>query len=73
MIGQLLTVSVVLKASINIGQKLAEKEPLGIKLSQLYNPFPHNCTLSENYMHLLAPHENKHPSWLLISKVGTGA
>ena len=23
--------------------------------------FPHNYTLSENYMHLLAPHENKHP------------
>ena len=22
---------------------------------------PHNCTLSENYICLLAPHENKHP------------
>ena len=25
------------------------------------NLFLHNCTLPENYMLLLAPHENKHP------------
>ena len=43
------------------------------------NPFSHNYALPENYMCLLAPHENKHPSkisypfWLLISKVGTSA
>ena len=59
----------------NIGQKFNRKEPLGLKYMYVYtaNPFPHNCTLPENYMHLLAPHENKHPFWLLISKIGTGA
>ena len=40
------------------------------------SPFPHNCTLPENYIRLLAPHENKHPLkisipfWLLILKIG---
>ena len=56
----------------NIGQKLAEKEPLGLKYITA-NLFPHNCTLPENYMCLSAPHENKYPFWLLIWKIGTDA
>ena len=72
MINRLLIVSLVLKKAINIGQRLAEKEPLGLKYITA-NPFPHNCMLLENYMCLLAPHENMHPFWLLISKRGTGA
>ena len=44
----------------NIGHKLAEKKPLGLNYTAA-NPFPHNFTLPENYMRLLAPHENKHP------------
>ena len=47
--------------AINIGHKLAEKKPLGLNYIAA-NPFPHNCTLPENYMRLLAPHENKHSS-----------
>ena len=60
------------RKAINIGQKLAEKEPVGLKYITA-NPFRHKCTLPENYMCLLVPHENKHPFWLLISKIGTGA
>ena len=62
----------VQKKAINTGQKLAEKETLSLKYITA-NPFPHNCTLPEIYIHLLAPHENKHPFWLLILKIGTGA
>ena len=40
----------------------AEKELLGLTA----NPFPHNCTLPESYMCLLAPHENQH-----LSKIST--
>jgi len=47
-------------------QELAEKE-------YLKYPFPHNCMLPEYYMHLLVPLEYKHPFWLLILKIGTGA
>ena len=36
------------KKAINIGQELAEKEPLALKYIT-GNPFPHNCTLPENY------------------------
>ena len=32
----------------NIGQKLAEKEPLGLKYITA-NPFPYSYTLPENY------------------------
>ena len=45
-----------------IGQKLAEKEPTGVP-TQLQLP---------EIICLLAPHENKHPFWLLILKTGTG-
>ena len=31
------------------------------------------CSCHENYMHLIAPHENKQPFWLLILKIVTGA
>ena len=48
---------------MNIGQKLAEKEPASRpNYITAVNPFPHNRTLQENYMCILAPHENKHPS-----------
>ena len=33
----------------------------------------HNCMLPEIYIRLLAPHKNKHPLWLLILQIGTGA
>ena len=50
------------RKAINIGQKIAEKEPLGLQYNTA-DPFPHNYTLyTRNYMCLLAPHENKHPS-----------
>ena len=42
------------RKGINIGQKLAEKESLGQKHITA-NPLPHNCTLPENYIRLLAP------------------
>ena len=61
------------RKDINIGQNLALKKPLGLKYTYTVNPFPHNCVLPEYYMRLLAPLENKHPFWLLISKIGTGA
>ena len=40
------------RTAINIRQKLAGKEPLGLK-NITANSFPHNCTLPENYMHLV--------------------
>ena len=46
------------RKAINIGQKLAEKETLGLKCITA-NLF--SCTLQENYMCLLAPYESKHP------------
>ena len=51
------------RKAISIGKKLAEEEPLGLKYTQLIL-FPYNHTLPENYMRLLAPHENTcmHPS-----------
>ena len=59
MIDQLLTVSLHgCTKALNIGQKLAEKEPR----PKIYTANPHNCTLPENFLHLLAPHENKVPS-----------
>ena len=48
------------RKAISIGQKLAGKEPLGLKYITA-DLFLHNCTLPENDMNLLAPHENKHP------------
>ena len=65
------------RKAINIGQKLAEKEPLGLKYTQLIHS--HTTAHYQNYMRLLAPHENKHsskistPFWMLILKIGTGA
>ena len=51
------------------GQKLAEKENLGLK----YNPFLHNCTLAKNYIHIIASHENKHPVLAANFEIGIGA
>ena len=70
-IDQLLTIALVLKGT-DIGQKLAGRESLGLEYIP-GNLFTRNCKLLEFYMHLLAPHEYKHPFWLLISKIVTSA
>ena len=56
------------REAINIGQKLA---PLGLKYTQLIRS--HTTARYQKITCLLAPLENKHPFWLLISKIGTGA
>ena len=46
------------RTAINIGQKLAGKEPLGLKISQLIC----SHTTAHYQKIILAPHENKHSS-----------
>ena len=57
------------RKAINIGQKLAT---LGLKYTQLIRSHT-TVHYQKHYKRLLAPHENKHPFWLLILKMGTGA
>ena len=64
--------------AINIGQKLAGKNPIGLKTTQLIHSHT-TARYQKNYLRLLSPHENKYPLrnknsfLLLILKAGTSA
>ena len=49
------------RKAMNIGQKIAIKGPLGLDYTQLIQSHTTVRYHAENYMRLLAPHENKHP------------
>ena len=55
------------------GSKIATQTWDKIIMKRVSKPTIHYCTLPEYCMSLLAPHEYKHPLWLLILKIGTGA
>ena len=52
--------------AINIGQKIVEKEPLGLKYTQLIQSHT-TAHYQKNHMRLLSPHENKHPLNILAT------